>query len=466
MKFPRLSFGLDVMAPLRLAICFAAVGCARTGATKPQAPADAKQAPTVTMVHPERKAVVRTIEQPAFVEAYEETPLFARIVGYVLKVNVDMGDRVKGPRFDKAGKLIEPGQVLAEISVPEMEDVNQKKALIAQANAEVLQAAAAVDAAAANIATAKALVQEAEAGRERAQANYDRWDAEYKQAEKLVKNGVIDAQTLDVTRNQFKAAGAARKEVDAKVASAQAMAAESAAKHSKAKADHTAAKAKVQVAQAEEGRAAALLDYSKLRAPYDGVITSRNVHTGYFLTGTGVKPLFVVARMDVMRVMVDVPEADAGFIGVGVPARVRCQMVKDQEFEGKVTRSGWALDAKARTLRTEIDLPNEHGKLRPGMYAYVTFTAEATGGFTVPASAVVTQGDQTYCCRVEGGKVLRVSVKVGVRNAQFVQLLKKQSAAPAKAGDQRGWEDLSGQEEFVLHNAAALADGQSVQRRP
>jgi multidrug efflux pump subunit AcrA (membrane-fusion protein) len=474
MTFVRLQPVPLPLACLALGLLALAAGCNKHSTATPAAQASPGQvpsgttvppgqAPTVTTIQPERKALGRVIEQPAFVEAYEETPLFARISGYVQKVQVDIGDRVKGPRSDATGKQVEPGQVLAELWVPEMEEeLRQKQALVAQAEAEVEQAAAALEAAEANMATAKALIQEAEAGRERAQANYERWESEYKRFEGLVQRKVIDEQARDETRNQFKAAAAARKEVEAKVHSAQAAARESEAKRNKARADLAAAKAKVRVAQAEEGRFSALLEYSKVRAPYDGVITSRNLHTGHYLSGTGALPLFVIARTDTVRIVVDVREADALYISAGVPARIRCQMIKEQEFEGKVTRSSWSLDAKARTLRTEVHLPNPQGQLRPGMYAYVTFRAELPGRFTLPASAVLTQGDQTCCYQVVNGKVLRTPVRVGGRDGPLVQVLKKQTKPPAQAGEPGVWEDFTGDEQVVLNNPGSLADGQAV----
>jgi len=447
-------------------VMLGASGCNKTSGVKAGAPPASGQVAAVKTVKPERKAVQRIIEQPAFVESYEETPLFAHIMGYIQKVHVDMGDRVKGPRVDNSGKQIAPGQVLAELSVPEMEeDVREKKALVTLAAAGVEQASAAVDAAAAYVQTAKALVREAEAGRTRAQSLFDRWQAQFKLDEQVVKSGSLDAQSLEVTRNQLRAADASREEIEAKVGSAQATARESEAKHNKAKADLIAAKAKVQVAQAEEGRASALLDYSKIRAPYDGVITSRNVHTGYYLTGTGVKPLFVIVRRDIVRVMVDVPEADAAYVNNGVPARIRFQMIKDQDFQGNVTRTSWSLDAKSRTLRAEIDLPNPQDKLRPGMYAYVTFKAESPTGFTLPAAAVLTQGDQAYCYRVENDKAIRTPIKVGARNAQEVQVFSMQTKVPSKMGESGVWEDFTGQEEVVATNPASLTDGQAVQRK-
>ncbi|MCI0464494.1 MAG: efflux RND transporter periplasmic adaptor subunit [Gemmataceae bacterium] len=440
-------------------------GCGEHQAAAPgtQAPAATPaQAPIVTTVRPEQKPLRRVIEQPAHVEAFEETPLFARISGYIQKVHVDIGDRVKGPRSDNQGKQVEPGQVLAELWVPEMEEeLRQKEALVLQAQAEVEQAAAALEAADAHVATAQAMVLEAEAGRDRAQANYERWQSESKRVAGLVQGKIIDEQVGDETLNQFKAAAAARKEVEAKVRSAEATAKESEAKRNKAKADLAAAKARVQVAQAEEGRFSALLEYSKVRAPYDGVITSRTIHTGHYLNGTGTKPLFVIARIDIVRIMVDVPEADAMYISDGVPARIRCQMIKDQEFDGKVTRSSWSLDAKARTLRTQIDLPNAQGRLRPGMYAYVTFNAELPSRFTLPASAVITQGGEACCYRVESGKAVRTPVKVGVRDGQLVQVLKKRNGS-ANSGKPAVWEDFTGKEEVALTSAGSLSDGQPV----
>jgi RND family efflux transporter MFP subunit len=439
-------------------------GCGQHPATTPNPQAAALSSEsvlTVTTVRPEQKPLRHVFERDAHVEAFEETPLFARISGYVQKVHVDIGDRVQGPRLDDKGKRIQPGQVLAEICVPEMEEeLRQKRALVAQAEAEVEQAAAALEAAEANIATAKAMILEAEAGRERAQANYERWESEHKRMTRLART-VLDEQQLDEALRQLRVAGAARKEVEAKVHSARAGAKESEAKRDKARADLMAAKARVQVAQAEEGRLSALLGYSKVRAPYDGVITSRNIHTGHYLTGTGAKPLFVIARTDIVRILVDVPEAEAMCVSDGVTARIRCQFIKDQEFEGKVTRCSWSLDAKARTLRTEIHLQNPQGTLRPGMYAYATFRAELSGRFTLPASALVTQGDQAFCYRVEDGKAIRTPVKIGARNSQLVQVLKKLNG-PAKPSGQGVWEDFTGKEEVILSGAASLSDGQPV----
>lgn len=459
----KIAVARKVLRSLALGILAVVAGCSRPGT--PVVPPSPDRVVAVTVVKPERKTLHRVIEQPARVEAFEETPLVSRISGYVQKVSVDSGDRVRGPRFNDKGKLVEPGQVLAELSVPEMEEeLKQKRALVAQAEAEVEQAVAALEAAEANITTAQAMVREAEAARARALANYERWESEYKRIDGLVQRKVIDEQTRDEARNQHKAAGATCQEVEAKVHSAQAAAKESGAKRNKARADITSAKARVQVARAEEGRVAALLEYSKIRAPFDGVVTRRHIHTGHFLqpSSNAAQPLFVIARTDIVRVLVEVPEADAMLIREGASARVRCQIIKGQEFEGKVTRSSWSFDPKSRTLRTEIDLSNPQGKLRPGMYAYVTFLAELPSTFTLPASAVLTQGGESYCYCVENGKAVRTPVKVGAREGQLVQILNKRTTGLADGSKPEVWADLTGTEEFALTNQGSLSDGQEV----
>jgi HlyD family secretion protein len=429
-------------------------GCNRHEAATSE-PKQAATERTVTLVSPEKKTLKRVIDQPAAIEPFEETPLFARIAGYVQKVHVDIGDRVEGPVWDSQGKLVKPGQLLVEISAPEMdEELKQKKALVSQAQAEVDQTTATLDAAEANVATSKALIREAEAARARALANFERWDSEYKRVEQLVERKVLDVQTRDETRNQWKAAEAARQEVEAKVLSAQAAARESEAKRNKARSDIAAAKARVQVAQAEEGRLAAMVAYTKMRAPYSGVVTSRNVHTGHFLTGGGTKPLLVVASTDKVRVQVAVPEVDAVHIKDGMPVQMRCQVLKDALFDGTVKRSSWSLDSKARTLRAEVELLNAEGKLRPGMYACVAFTASFADRLALPAAAVAGQGEQTHCFFIDQSKAKRVPIRVGIREGGWVEVLQWQREPGA-------WQPFTGAEQ-VAADLTGLADGAAV----
>ena len=440
------------------------VGCGPT-ATQPGGNADAapKGPLTVKTANVETKTLTHVIELPGYLEAFEETPIFARIPGYVRKVGVDIGDKVEGPRLDAKGDEIQPGQLLAELWVPEVDaDLRQKTAQVARSVAAVEQAKAALTAAEAHELTSAALVKEAEAGRTRAEAGFARWQSESKRIEKLVQQNVIDRQTLDETTNQLRSAEAARLEAQAKVLTAETMVKEQQANVLKAKADVTAASAQVQVAQAEEGRAAAMVRYGKLTAPFAGVITRRQVSTGHFVQpamGGGTQPLFVVARMDIIRVFVDVPESETAFVGASMPAVARVPALKDAEFEAKVTRSSGSFDSKARTLRLEIDLPNRDGPLRPGMYASVKLRAEFKDRRAVPSVALFPKSNQTYCFFLENGKASLAPVKTGVREGTAVEIVAKQVVDASGA---KSWRELKGDEVVIMSNLSELKDGDAV----
>ena len=433
-----------------LLVCFAA-GC--TPQTDGQVvKVEQPKEGVLTIVQPHKQTLHRTIELVGTLEAYEETPVLARIAGHVGKVHVD------------AGYPIKEGQVLAEQSVPEMdEDLNQKQALVAQAKAEVDQAAAALEAAEAHIQTAKALVLEAQAGRTRAQANYEFREKEWKQAEKLVKDDILNVQTREVTRFQFKAAEAAKEEIEAKIVSAQATALESEAKRNKAKADVEAAKARVRVAQANEAYVAAMLAYAKIRAPYNGVVVKRNIHTGHYLqpAGAGATPLFVVARTDRVRIFIEAPDYEASLLEPGTPAQVRFHIpkLKDRVFEGKVNRTSWSLDTKTRILRIQVDLANPKEELRAGMYAFVAFTVEFPQRLVVPATAIGAQGDQAYCFFAQDGKAKQTLIKIGVRDGSWVETLQWQKKEVGKTS----WQPFNGSERIVVaDNLANVSDGMAI----
>ncbi|HEY1375891.1 MAG TPA: efflux RND transporter periplasmic adaptor subunit, partial [Gemmataceae bacterium] len=289
----------------------------------------------------------RVVEQPGRVEALAQTPVHAKVSGFVKAWHKDIGDAVQA------------GTPLAEIAVPELEqELVQKRAAVAQAAAEVQQAKMLLAAAEANTRSAVAAVAEAEAGRAKAKANYDRWQSESKRAAALFAGKVIDEQNRDETLNQFRAAEAALQEVEAHVRSAEAARTESAARRDKSAADVAVADAKAKVAAADEARTKALVAYTHIAAPFKGVVTARNVDVGHFLQPTqGGQPLFVVTQSDPVRVFVDVPEADAAWVTDGAKADVKVQALRGRVFAGAVTRTAWALDARSRTLRTAIDLP-------------------------------------------------------------------------------------------------------------
>jgi multidrug efflux pump subunit AcrA (membrane-fusion protein) len=414
------------------------------------------EAPAVATTRPERHTLQRAVEQPGQIEGFERTDIVAKISGYVKKLYVDIGDHVT------------KDQVLADLRVPELEEeLNLKEAAVGQAEAEVVQAQRTLTAAEANLARAGAQVQLARAGQTRAEASLVRWKSELNRTSTLVRTRALDDQSLDTTTDAYKSAEAAVAENSASILAAEAAQVESAAQRDKAAADVKVAESKLRVAKADRNRTAAMLDYATVRSPYTGVVTKRWVDTGAFLqpaaSGAG-QTLFQVVRTDPVRIFVDVPESAAAAVLPGMQARIRVQALAELDVIGRVTRTSWALDTLARTLHTQIDLPNSDGKLRPGMYATARLVVEHRDLLTLPAAAVQTLDDQSFVMRLEDGKALRTPIKVGVRQGTRVQVLKKQTR-PAPSGEPVPWQDFSGSEEIVAANLGAVGDGQPVRRQ-
>jgi multidrug efflux pump subunit AcrA (membrane-fusion protein) len=316
-------------------------------------------------------------------------------------------------------------------------------------------------------------VKETEAGRLRARAENRLRQSEHQRLAQAGQGGVLAKQAVEETRYAAEAAEAGLEEVEARIRSAEADREKSRAQWGKARADVGVAEEHLEVAKMNRDYARAMLEYASLTAPFDGVVTRRTVNTGDFVqpaTGPRAEPLFVVERRDVVRVFVEVPEADADWVGKGAKARVRIQVLKGRELAGEVARTSYALDRTARTLVAEIDLPNPRDQLRPGMYASATITAELPDVLTLPASAVLTQGDvtqgyQSYCFVVEDGKVWRTVVELGARGTDRVEALRKWIKT-AKSGEEGAWQDFTGEESVVRGNLAGLSDGQAVSVTP
>jgi multidrug efflux pump subunit AcrA (membrane-fusion protein) len=310
--------------------------------------------------------------------------------------------------------------------------------------ADVEQAKKALASAEANIATMQASVVEA-------RANNERWGSESRRITKLVQSGVIDEQSRDETRNQHKAA-------EARVLATEAMLRKAKTDRDKSMADVRSAEARVDVARAEARRMEAMLAYARIRAPFDGVVTRRKVNTGDFVQPAAGKGdwLFTVSRLDPVRLVVDVPEADAAMVEEKSEVTLNIPALRRPAVKAAVTRISWSLAPGARTLRAEIDLPNKEGKLRPGMYVYARISGEQPAGWALPASALVKQGDAMVCFLIEDGKAVRTPVQVGRGDGQFTEVLKLQKPGVSS------WLDWTGKEE-VAAKAAGLSDGQTVQ---
>ncbi len=428
------------------------MGCQPSAPVGSSAKSAAAELPKVVTVKPERKTLVQRTEQPGQIEAFRTTPILAKVAGYVERMHVDIGDRVQGPKLDADGKVIEPGQLLVELQAPELDgEFQQKRAMVEQADAEVEQAEAAVKVARSAQSSAVANVDESQAGLQRVEAMYQRWKSEFDRVQELAASKAVTQKLADETEQQFKSADAARSETAAKVRSATAKQQEAVTGIEKAQADLKAIKARAGVARADQDRVAALCDYLKIRAPFSGVITARNIDQGVLVQPArsgSETPLFMLVQAHDVRLFVSVPDSDAVLVEPGRNATVKVPALGAKTFTGRVTRTGWALQAGTRTLNCEIDVPNPDGVLRPGMYAHVELVvAEAENALALPKAAVIVVDGKSACMTVSAdGVVSQKLVEVGLRTGTDVQITS----------------GLDGDEDVISANPAAFKDGQRV----
>lgn len=432
------------------------VGC-NTSIESPAGKAEAGAAtelPKVATSKPVRQQLLQKTEQPGRIEAFSTTHIHAKVSGYIDKQMVDIGDHVLGPTKDAQGKLTEPGQILAVLVAPElMDELMQKVAMIAQATADIEQARAAVQVAESVAISAEANVDEYVAGQQKTESEYQRWKSESMRIDSLASSKTVTQKLAEETRQQMLGADASRTESQAKIRSAKAKQNEAVVGIAKAKADLTSVEAKLKIAQAEHQKVQSMCEYLNIRAPYDGVITERNFDLGALIQASkssADKPIFTIVQSDRIRVFLDVPETDAALVETGRKAIVKIPSLNGGIFEGTVARTGWALQAGSRTLRSEINVPNEQGTLRPGMYANIELTvAEKSDVLTLPKAAVLVSEGQSYCNTVSSdGSIIRKAIKTGIRSATDVEIAS----------------GLDGSEDVVIANAGAFKERQRVKK--
>ncbi len=440
----------SLMSVIAFTLLIAIAGCTSTdsiGSVVDTGAAPASALDRVTAGTPTKKTLQLFSEQPGRVIAFEETPILSKLAGYVKSVHFDIGDKVA------------KGEVLVSLHAPEYQDqLEQKRGLLGQAEAQVKQAEAALVAAEAASNSAKSLVVQAEAGVGRTDAEYARWDSELKRIQQLVSKGSVTPKLADETSSQFQSADAARKEALASIESAKARQRESEANILTAKADIDAAKAKLKVAQSDIDQAETMLTYTKLIAPFDGFVTSRHVDAGHYVQPAGAnnaQPLMTVSNVSKVRVFVNIPESEAAWVNAGFgdassgdPVTILSPSLPAGKIESRVTRTSLQVDPQSRSLSAEIDLDNSDLILLPGAFVTTKMLLEQRENvLTLPTGAIVKDADGTKCCVVIDGKVQHRAIELGLRVGDDVEV---------KSG-------LDGSETVVLVRAASLQVGQRVE---
>jgi membrane fusion protein, multidrug efflux system len=323
---------------------------------------------TVVVVHPTAEKPDEELVLPGSLQAYEESPIYARTSGYLLRWYRDIGSRVN------------KSELLAEIDTPE---VDQE---LSQARATRQQIAAQLDL---------------------AKISAERW-------QNLRKTDSVSQQEADTQSSAYQQALANLAAADANVR-----------------------------------RLEQLESFKRVYAPFSGVLVKRNVDPGALINaGSAGVELFILAKVDPLRVYTNVPQAYSPAIKNGMEAYVTLPEIPGQKFRGTVARTAEAIDPATRTLLTEVDVPNKDGRLLRGSFGEVHFSPKINAEkVTVPVNAML--------FRQEGPRL----AVVGADNK--VQL------RPITIGRDYGatLEVLGGvslEDRVIINPADSLEDGQTV----
>jgi RND family efflux transporter MFP subunit len=265
---------------------------------------------TVVVVHPIAEKLNEELVLPGSLQAYEESPIYARTSGYLLRWFKDIGSKVN------------KGELLAQIDTPE---VDQE---LGQTRATRQQIAAQLDL---------------------AKISAERW-------QNLRKTDSVSQQEADTQTSAYQQALANLAAADANVR-----------------------------------RLEQLESFKRVYAPFSGVLVKRNVDPGALINaGSGGVELFILAKVDPLRVFTNVPQAYSPAIRVGMPAYVTLAELPGQKFSGTVARTADAIDPATRTLLTEVDVPNKDGRLLRGSFGEVHFSPKINAQkVTVPVNAML-----------------------------------------------------------------------------
>jgi RND family efflux transporter MFP subunit len=382
----------------------------------------------------EKGGIARTTTQPAIVHAYAYVRLYAKVSGFLRAQVVDIGDTV------------ERGQVVATVWAPELRQrfeeataaVDQAKMQIEQARAAVTVAEAEVQAASASLKEAKARVPQYTAARKYRQKEFVRYT-------ELAVSRAVDERTADEKQEDFESARAGEGVAIAGVLAAEAALARNVAGVEKAKADLKVAEAALRVAEARQAFAQTNVEYSRLVAPFNGVVTERNYHDGDFIrapdTGGSSPPILTISRTDLMRVVLFVPDRDVPYVDRGDPAVIRIDALGGEEFKGDVSRYSNVEMSSNRAMRVEVDIPNPTGRLREGMYGNLSIQLDLPPDvLRVPSMAIIenTAHGQGAVYVAEEGRARRRAVRIGRDDGRVAEIISGISEADRIVVDYNG----------------------------
>jgi RND family efflux transporter MFP subunit len=361
-----------------ISLCFlVAIGAGCGGAHKASAD-DSANAPAAAVVKVTRLSIADNLEIASEFLPFQEVDVYAKVSGYIHKLNVDVGAHVK------------QGQVLAVLEIPELQQQLQQD---------------------------EASVRRSEQDLARAHEELNRSQSAYNVAH-LTYTRLADVQK---SRPEL----VAQQEIDV----AQGKDLEASAGVSSEKDSLASAEQGLLVAKAALGKDQAMFDYARMTAPFDGVVTQIYAYTGALLpAGTASSKsdsgLCRLAQNNLLRLVIPVPERAVSDIHVGQTVAVDVSGLK-KTFNGKIVRFSDQIDTTTRTMHTEVDVPNSQYELVPGMYASVKMPLHSAANvLTVPIQAVQAAGAGKGTVLVVGSnnKIENRNVTLGMQSATDVEI--------------------------------------------
>lgn len=388
------------LAALAIAAGAALVSCGKNGVAQAGGAAESAL-PTVAVTTVTHRPMARYLTTSSELVPFQEIDVFAKEAGFVSRLYVDYGSHVK------------KGQLIATLEIPELQ------ALLQEDRASITSMAD----------------QVTDAGHElnRTEAQHNVLHLQFERLNNVAtsKPGLVAQQEVDDAQGKDLAAEA---QIEA------------------AKSRLQVAKSQLAVAQSKLAHDQALYDYSKITAPFDGVVTQRYANLGTLVqagtsSSTQATPLVKLSEEDLFRLVIPVPESYVKYVRIGDPVNVRVPSL-NRNFPGKIARFSVDVGDATRTMHTEVDVPNPKGELIPGVYAEATLALDRRGdALTVPLQALNQEGDHASVLVVDrNGRIEKCTVSLGIENANYAEVI-----SGVAAGDRVVISDRSG-----LHTGQAV----------
>ena len=206
------------------------------------------------------------------------------------------------------------------------------------------------------------------------------------------------------------------------------------------------AEANVAAADANVQRLRQLQGFTRITAPFAGVITRRNVDVGDLIDSGG-RTLFVLTQMDPLRVYVNVPQSYANLVRPGQKVAVTQAELRGKSFDGEVARTAGSIDAATRTMQVEINLPNKQGALLPGAYVQVSLPLAANPTMVVPTNVLLFRGEGTRVATVDASSHVRLKpITLGRNLGESIEVL----------------DGISSKDRLIVNPSDSLAEGDVV----